>query len=250
MTTAILFALLCNLLYAVGYALAKLLAAGLDPLEITFLRSALVLAAAAGLRCGCLPRPPAGPMRWRRRGPGTSGWPALALIASTTISVFGYALLPVTEASALGFSGPIILTACGALLLREKVPPRRWPAVGLGFAGMLVMLRPGGSLFGWASLVPIAAALAYALYQVLVRRLRGVADANDALVQGAIAGVVLLAVPALVVWRMPLRLGAGAGAGLHRGADGGAGGALGGGAAGRGLGHRPLALFRGWSSRW
>ena len=69
---------------------------------------------------------------------------------------------------------------------------------------MLVMLRPGGGgLLGWASLVPIAAALVYALYQVLVRRLRGVADANDALVQGAIAGVVLLAVPALVVWRSP-----------------------------------------------
>lgn len=203
MTTAILFVLLCNLLYAVGYALAKLLAAGLDPLEITFLRSALVLAAAAGLSLR-LPSPAAGwahavapPRAWDQRLAG------LALIASTTISVFGYALLPVTEASALGFSGPIILTACGALLLREKVPPRRWLAVGLGFAGMLVMLRPGGSLFGWASLIPIAAALVYALYQVLVRRLRGVADANDALVQGAIAGVVLLAIPALVVWRSP-----------------------------------------------
>jgi drug/metabolite transporter (DMT)-like permease len=203
MTIAILFILLCNLLYAIGYAMAKLLAEDLDPLEITFLRSALVLVAAAGLSWR-LPSPAAA---WAHAARPPRAWDqrlaAAALIASTTISIFGYALLPVTEASALGFCGPIILTACGALILREKVPARRWVAVGFGFAGMLVMLRPGGSLFGWPALVPIAAALVYALFQVLVRRLRGVADANDIMVQGAIAGVLLLALPALVVWRTP-----------------------------------------------
>src|SRR4051794_33933805 len=207
MTSAILFALLCNLLYAVGYAPAKLLSGSLDPLEITFLRSALVLVAAMGVT-GLRPGTGAA---WRHALAPPRAWDqrlaALALIASTTISVFGYALLPVTEASALGFTGPIILTASGALLLRERVDGRRWAAVGCGFAGMLVMLRPwdsgGGGLLGWPSLVPVAAALAYALYQVLVRRLRGVAGANDALVQGALCGVLLLALPALVVWRMP-----------------------------------------------
>jgi drug/metabolite transporter (DMT)-like permease len=203
MTTAILCALLCNLLYAIGYGLAKLLAADLHPLEITFLRSALVLAAAAGLTL----RRPEPAAAWRHALHPPRAWDqrlaALALVAATALSVFGYALLPVTEASALGFCGPIILTACGALLLREEVTPRRWAAVGCGFAGMLVMLRPGGGLFAPSSLVPIAAALSYALYQVLVRRLRGVADANDALVQAALCGVVLLAGPALVVWRMP-----------------------------------------------
>jgi drug/metabolite transporter (DMT)-like permease len=203
MTSAILFALLCNLLYAAGYALAKLLAGSLDPLEITFLRSVLVLVAAMGVS-GLRPGTSA---TWRHALAPPRAWDqrlaALALIASTTISVFGYALLPVTEASALGFTGPIILTASGALLLREKVDGRRWVAVACGFAGMLVMLRPGGGLLGWPSLVPIAAALTYALYQVLVRRLRGVASANDALVQGALCGTLLLALPALVVWRMP-----------------------------------------------
>jgi drug/metabolite transporter (DMT)-like permease len=203
MTSAILFALLCNLLYAAGYALAKLLAGSLDPLEITFLRSVLVLVAAMGVS-GLRPGTGA---TWRHALAPPRAWDqrlaALVLIASTTISVFGYALLPVTEASALGFTGPIILTASGALLLREKVDGRRWVAVACGFAGMLVMLRPGGGLLGWPSLVPIAAALTYALYQVLVRRLRGVASANDALVQGALCGTLLLALPALVVWRMP-----------------------------------------------
>jgi drug/metabolite transporter (DMT)-like permease len=203
MTNAILFALLCNLLYAIGYALAKVLAVDLNPLEITFLRSGLVLLAAAGLSLR-LPDPAGA---WRHAAAPPRAWDqrlaAVALIASTTISVAGYALLPFTEAATLGFTGPILLTGLGALLLRERVSPRRWLAVGIGFAGMLVIIRPGGSLFRWEALVPVAAALVYALYQVLVRRLRGAADATDAMVQGAIIGLVLLAPPMLLVWRSP-----------------------------------------------
>lgn len=203
MTQAILYALLCNLLYAIGYALAKLLAEDLHPLEISFLRSALVLLAAAGLSL----RADDPAAAWRRAVLPPRAWDqrlaGAALILSSTVSVFGYALLPVTEASALGFTGPIILTALGALLLQERVTPRRWLAVALGFAGMLAMLRPGGALFRPEALVPIAGALGYALYQVLLRRLRGAADETDAMVQGAIAGVALLGPPMLVVWRMP-----------------------------------------------
>ncbi len=201
MTTAIAYALLCNLLYAIGYAVAKLLSAQLDPLQITWLRCLLVLAAAAGLSWR-LPQPAAA---WRRaaappraRDQRLAG---VALIAATGISVYGYALLPFSEASTLAFTGPIILTALGALALREKVPPRRWLAVGLGFAGMLVVLRPGGGLLRWEALVPISGALAYALYQVLVRRLRGVASESDAMIQGAIVGLVLLGPPMLLLWR-------------------------------------------------
>lgn len=203
MPAAILCALLCNLLYAIGYALAKLLAGSLDPLEITFLRSGLVLLAAAGLAC----RAPDPAGAWRHAIAPPRPWDqrlaATALIVSTTISVFGYALLPFTEAATLGFTGPILLTALGALLLQEAVTPRHWLAVALGFAGMLVIVRPGSGLFRPEAAVPIAAALIYALYQVLTRRLRGVADATDAMVQGAIAGVVLLAPAMLLVWRGP-----------------------------------------------
>ena len=201
MTTAILYALLCNFLYALGYALAKLMAGWLDPVQITFLRSALVLLAGAGL-VWRLPEPATA---LRRAVAPQRAWDqrlaAALVVVSSTISIVGYALMPFTEAAALGFTGPIILTACGALLLRESIPARRWLAVGIGFAGMLVMLRPGSSLFRWEALLPITAALTYALYQVAVRRLRGVADGNDAMVQSAIAGVVLLGPPMLLLWR-------------------------------------------------
>jgi drug/metabolite transporter (DMT)-like permease len=128
---------------------------------------------------------------------------AAMLIFSTTIAVYGYSLVPVTEASALGFTAPIILVVLGALVLRETVTPRRWVAVALGFAGMLVVVRPGGELFTWAAAVPVAGALTYALYQVMTRRIRGVANEWDATMQGALAGVVLLAPAMPWLWRAP-----------------------------------------------
>lgn len=199
--TAIALLLCCNALYAAGYALAKVLSAWLDPIQITFLRSALVLAGAAGIglvgqnTARTVARAINPPRAWDQR------LAASVLIFSTALGVLAYALLPVTEAAALGFTAPILTVLLGAALLREKVTAARWIAVALGFGGMLLVVRPGGELFGWEAAVPIASALTYALYQALTRRLRGVADARDATVQAAIAGVVLLGLPMVWLWR-------------------------------------------------
>ena len=56
-------------------------------------------------------------------------------------------------------------------LLGEHVGWRRWAAVLLGFAGVLVMLRPGGSAFYWAALLPLGAACTGALRDIITRRL-------------------------------------------------------------------------------
>lgn len=200
---AILLTLAAGLLYTLGYAIAKILSGTLDPVQITFLRSALVLAGAAAW----LPRlpDPAGALR-RLIAPPQAKDQRLAaamLIFSTTLAVLGYSLVPVTEASALGFTAPIILVLLGALVLRERVTPRRWAALVLGFAGMLAVVRPGGELFTWAAAVPVSAALTYALYQVMTRRIRGVAGEWDATMQGALAGVVLLGPAMPWLWRAP-----------------------------------------------
>jgi drug/metabolite transporter (DMT)-like permease len=203
MTLAVLLTLAAGLLYTLGYAIAKILSDALDPVQITFLRSVIVLlgwgvwlavAADAGAAVRRLLAPPRAT---------DQRLAAAMLIVSTTLAVLGYSLVPVTEASALGFTAPIILVVLGALVLHEKVTPRRWVAVVLGFAGMLAVVRPGGELFTWAAALPVSAALTYALYQVMTRRIRGAADEWDATLQGALAGVVLL-VPAMPwLWRAP-----------------------------------------------
>jgi drug/metabolite transporter (DMT)-like permease len=203
MNLAVLLTLAAGFLYTLGYAIAKILTDTLDPVQITFLRSVLVLAG-WGL---WLTRAadPAGSVR-RLVAPQRALDQRLAaamLIFSTTIAVLGYSLVPVTEASALGFTAPIILVVLGALVLHETVTPRRWVAIALGFAGMLVVVRPGGELFTWAAAVPVCGALTYALYQVMTRRIRGAANEWDATLQGALAGVVLLAPAMPWVWRAP-----------------------------------------------
>lgn len=200
---AILFTLASTALYALGYALAKVLAESLHPFEITFLRSALVLASILALSM-TKPAPLAVMGRiamperpWAQRLTGAF------LIISTTLGVIGYALVPITEAAALGFTAPVILAALGAFWLKEKVTLRRWIAVALGFAGMLVVVRPGGELFTWYAAIPVASALSYATYQVMARRIRDVASAEDITTQGALMGVLLLAPLMLVLWRSP-----------------------------------------------
>ena len=200
---AVLLTLGAGLLYTLGYALAKILSGSLDPVQITFLRSVIVLAGAAAWLTRSAD--PAGAVR-RLLAPAQAQDQRLAaamLILSTTLAVFGYSLVPVTEASALGFTAPIILVVLGALVLREQVSPRRWVAVALGFAGMLVVVRPGGELFTWAAVLPVSGALTYALYQVMTRRIRTVANEWDATLQGALAGVVLLAPAMPWLWRAP-----------------------------------------------
>src|SRR3546814_9237329 len=104
--------------------------------------------------------------RWRRhlvRGGLMAG--------STFLFVTSLSLLPIADAIAIGFAGPIFGTMLGALLLGERVGWRRWSAVTVGFLGILVMLRPTPETIRLVALVPLAAALFGALRDVVHRRM-------------------------------------------------------------------------------
>lgn len=95
-----------------------------------------------------------------------------SVVVMANLSFFaGLASLPLGEATAIFFIAPILITAFSALLLREPVGYRRWTAVGLGLLGVLVMLRPGGEAFQLAALLPVTAAICYAMLHILTRRL-------------------------------------------------------------------------------
>lgn len=82
-----------------------------------------------------------------------------------------YKLLPLSDAIALGLSGPIFLTVLSIPFLGEKVGIRRWSACIVGFIGVLVMTRPGAGVWQAAALVPLLAAVFYALAMISIRRL-------------------------------------------------------------------------------
>lgn len=93
------------------------------------------------------------------------------LYISYTCYYLGLARLPMADVIALTFTVPLFVTMLGVLVLGERVRTRRWVALGAGFVGVLVILRPGVGLFEPAALLPIASAIAYATSAVMARRL-------------------------------------------------------------------------------
>ena len=84
-----------------------------------------------------------------------------------------YKLLPLSDAIALGLSGPIFLTILSIPFLGEHVGVRRWSACIVGFIGVLIMTRPGAGVWQPEALVPLLAAVFYALAMISIRKLTG-----------------------------------------------------------------------------
>ena len=95
----------------------------------------------------------------------------LLLLATSAMSFFGVQHMPVAEFTSIVMLTPVIVTMLAAWVLHEPVSPLRWMLVAGGFAGALIIIRPGSGLYGWAVLFPIAGTLCYASFQVLTSKL-------------------------------------------------------------------------------
>jgi len=80
-------------------------------------------------------------------------------------------LLPLAEVTAITFTAPLFVTVLAIPLLGERPGRRRWIIVGIGFLGVLLIVRPGGVAFGPSALVPLGAAVSYGLLMLTARRL-------------------------------------------------------------------------------
>jgi len=81
------------------------------------------------------------------------------------------AVMPLAEATAIFFVAPLLITVLSVPILGEKVGLRRLGAVIVGLIGVIVMIRPGSDSFQWAAMLPLFAACAYAMLQILTRKL-------------------------------------------------------------------------------
>jgi drug/metabolite transporter (DMT)-like permease len=94
----------------------------------------------------------------------------LILMAQISISGLAFAKIGLIESHALLTSYPLWVAALSGPVLGEKVGWRRWCAIGAGFLGILVMLRPGAAILSLWSVMPLFAALLFAFYALLTRR--------------------------------------------------------------------------------
>lgn len=98
---------------------------------------------------------------------------ALLLMAATFFFFWALKFLPIADALAVFFVNPLVVTCLSPLILREKVGPRRWVAVGIGFIGTLIIVRPGLGAFNPGSLLALGSGGSLALYLLLTRRISG-----------------------------------------------------------------------------
>ena len=94
---------------------------------------------------------------------------SIFLVGEAFLFTLSFKLLPIADVHAIVAVAPIFVTALSALWLKEKVGLRRWSAVLVGFAGVMIILRPGFEGFNQLLLLPLAAATAFAFYQILLR---------------------------------------------------------------------------------
>ena len=103
-------------------------------------------------------------------------WPLVALRGGLTalcglLAWRGFAVLPLAEAYAILFAAPILITILSVVLLREEVGWRRWSAQVVGFAGVLIMIRPDFAVLGMGHVLVAVAALAGALSFITLKRI-------------------------------------------------------------------------------
>ena len=145
-------------------ALGKRVAAHYSVFEMLAIRSTvalvLILLFLAGTRnLGAL----------RTRQPKGHALRALCGLAAFVTFYASLRHLSLADAVAIAFASPFLITALGRFVLKEHVSLRQWLAIAVGFAGMLVIVRPGASGFHPAALLVVVCSLAYATLMILTR---------------------------------------------------------------------------------
>ena len=114
---------------------------------------------------------------------GRRGWPTtqrykleyvrgLLLFVSFTTYMMGLAAIPLADVGAIRNSAPLLITFLSVVWLGEKVGPRRWLSLFIGFIGVLIIIRPGATTFNIGSVFILLTTLTYALNVMVTRQLR------------------------------------------------------------------------------
>ncbi|MEX2536203.1 MAG: DMT family transporter [Trueperaceae bacterium] len=125
------------------------------------------------------------------------------LLGATMLFFSAISRMPLATALSLFFVSPLVVTGLAPFLLRETVGWRRWLAVLVGFAGALIVMRPGTDSFEMTGLLAVAAGVVHGLYLLTTRKLSGSAPPLVTLAYTALVGAVGMSVVVLFYWQPP-----------------------------------------------
>lgn len=120
------------------------------------------------------------------------------LVLATVLNFIALNYLPLSVTATIMNASPILVTILAIPLLGERVGPWRWAAVIVGFVGVLIVIRPFGQSFHWATLLIVGNATGLALFSILTRQMAGrITPQTMQLYMGALGTCVLLP---FVIW--------------------------------------------------
>jgi len=127
------------------------------------------------------------------------------LLGATLFFFLAVTYIPLAEATAIGFVSPLLVAAFSVPLLGEKVGPRRWAAVIVGFVAVMLIIKPGFGMIHWAYLLPLVSAVCFALYQIATRILSRSDSSVTTFVYSVSIGLLVTSIAILFPgqWRHP-----------------------------------------------
>jgi len=182
---------------AANHSLVRVVGAELHPLEVSALRFLWALPIMLPwllLRRGAV-------LRTQRHGLHF----VTAMLTVTMTAAFFIALsqMPLAEATALNFTAPLFTTIIAALWLKERVEFARWGATVIGFAGVLIILRPGFAEIPLVALLPVLGAFLLAWWFIFVKRLSATESTATITIYQTLWSALVLTVIAVPVWVTP-----------------------------------------------
>lgn len=151
------------------------------------------------------------PFAWQAAGPRAL-WPnrpgfhaarAAFLVGSTGFFFGAISFMPIADSLAIFFVQPLLITALSPWLLKEKVGPRRWAAVAVGFCGTLIIIRPGLQAFNPGMALAFASGTCMALYMLITRRLARDETALMTTFHTSLMGAALMSLTLPFIWQAP-----------------------------------------------
>ena len=136
----------------------------------------------------------------RTRQPGLQIFRGVLLVAEICVTVLSFVWLGLIESHAIFAIYPLLLAALAGPMLGEYVGWRRGLAILVGLIGVLIILRPGFKVFSLQALVPLAAALMFALYGLLTRYAARLDSAETSFFYTGVAGAVAITLVAPFWW--------------------------------------------------
>lgn len=128
-------------------------------------------------------------------------------LGASSLCFFGaISHLPLAEATSIVQIAPILVTVAAVAWLGEKAPAGSAWSLALSFAGVMLIVRPGGALFGWAALLPLGTATFMTVYHLITRRLTGIDDGVATLFLGGVVSTVMMSAIVPFHWSAPTNL--------------------------------------------